>query len=57
VIEPTKPLGDTLDFSPETIRLRMHHGEEMAREVIQRTGVSAPRLAATLPTPEHPFPA
>jgi NTE family protein len=57
VIEPTKPMGDTLDFSPETIRLRMHHGEELAREVIQRTGVSAPPLAATLPTPEHPFPA
>lgn len=56
VIEPTKPMGDTLDFGKETIRLRMRHGEEVAREVIHRTGVHPPRPAASLPTPEHPFP-
>ncbi|PTL80629.1 patatin-like phospholipase family protein [Vitiosangium sp. GDMCC 1.1324] len=56
-IEPEKPLGDTLDFSQETIRLRMRHGEEVARSVIQQTGVARPQLAATLPTPEHPTPA
>ncbi|HSP81857.1 MAG TPA: patatin-like phospholipase family protein [Myxococcaceae bacterium] len=57
VIEPEKPLGDTLDFSQETIRLRMRHGEEVARAAIQRLGVSRPQLAPTLPTPEHPMPA
>ncbi len=57
VIEPEKPLGDTLDFSRETIRLRMRHGEEVARAAIERLGVSPPRLSPTLPTPEHPMPA
>lgn len=57
IIEPAKPMGDTLDFSQETIRLRMRHGEEVARAVIQRTGVSPPRPSPSMPTPEHPFPA
>jgi NTE family protein len=57
MIEPEKPMGDTLDFSPETIRLRMRHGEDMARETIHRTGEARPRLEASLPTPQHPFPA
>jgi NTE family protein len=39
VIEPAKPLGNTLDFSPEMIRMRMRHGEEMARSVMQPTGM------------------
>ncbi|MCP3142384.1 patatin-like phospholipase family protein [Pyxidicoccus xibeiensis] len=39
VIEPAKPLGDTLDFSPEMIRMRMRHGEEMARSALKPTGV------------------
>ncbi|QSQ28107.1 patatin-like phospholipase family protein [Pyxidicoccus parkwayensis] len=40
VIEPAKPLGDTLDFSPEMIRMRMRHGEEMARSAMQPPGVA-----------------
>jgi NTE family protein len=56
LIEPRKPMGDTLDFSQETIRLRMRHGEEVAREVIQRTGARPPQ-PTSLPTPEHPIPA
>ena len=56
LIEPAKPMGDTLDFGKETIRLRMRHGEDMARAVIQRTGVR-PSPPASLPTPQHPFPA
>ncbi len=39
VIEPAKPLGDTLDFSPEMVRMRMRHGEEMARSAMRPTGV------------------
>ncbi|AKJ05972.1 NTE family protein [Archangium gephyra] len=57
IIEPTRPMGDTLDFGKETIRLRMRHGEEAARAVLQRTGVRPPQPDASLPTPEHPFPA
>jgi NTE family protein len=34
VIEPSRPMGDTLDFSPETLRARMRHGEEQARALI-----------------------
>ncbi|WP_198956152.1 patatin-like phospholipase family protein [Archangium sp. Cb G35] len=56
MVEPVKPMGDTLDFGKETIRLRMRHGEEVARAVIQRTGARPPRPPASLPTPEHPFP-
>lgn len=41
VIEPTQPLGDTLDFSPEVVRARLRHGEELAR-------------AAMIPTDEGP---
>lgn len=57
MIDPTKPMGDTLDFSPETIRLRMRHGEEVARSIMQQTGVTRPTLEASLPTPQHPVPA
>jgi NTE family protein len=39
VIEPAKPLGDTLDYAPDRIRMRMRHGEEMARTAMQPTGV------------------
>ncbi|WNG59805.1 patatin [Archangium gephyra] len=56
MVEPVKPMGDTLDFGQETIRLRMRHGEEVARAVIQRTGARPPQPPASLPTPEHPFP-
>ena len=34
LIEPEEPLGDTLDFSPEMIRLRMDAGWETARKVL-----------------------
>ncbi|HYO58184.1 patatin-like phospholipase family protein [Archangium sp.] len=56
VIEPQKPMGDTLDFRQETLRLRMRHGEEVARAIIQRTGARPLQLAESLPTPEHPLP-
>lgn len=39
VVQPATPLGDTLDFSPRVLRMRMQHGEEMARAAIQPTGV------------------
>jgi NTE family protein len=39
VIEPTESLGDTLDFSPDAIRMRLRHGEEMARTAIRPSGV------------------
>lgn len=39
VVEPAQPLGDTLDFSQESIRWRMNHGEEMARKAILPTGL------------------
>ncbi len=39
VIEPTEPLGDTLDFSQESIRRRMNVGEQMARKAIRPTGL------------------
>ncbi|MFL5357504.1 patatin-like phospholipase family protein [Archangium sp.] len=59
IIEPTKAMGDTLDFSPETIRLRMRHGEEVARSVLQQAEVNRLNqvLVASLPTPQHPHPA
>ena len=34
LIEPEEPLGDTLDFSPEVIRMRMDAGWETARKVL-----------------------
>ncbi|QDE83602.1 patatin [Myxococcus xanthus] len=39
VIEPARPMGDMLDFAPEVIRMRLRHGEEMARAVSLPTGV------------------
>lgn len=39
VIQPSKRLGDTLDFSSVTIRLRMRHGEEVARMEMARQSV------------------
>jgi NTE family protein len=39
VIEPTAPMGDTLDFSQSEIRRRMAHGEEMARKALAPSGV------------------
>jgi NTE family protein len=39
VIEPTVPMGDTLDFSQGEIRRRMAHGEEMARRALGPSGV------------------
>lgn len=38
IIEPTVPLGDTLDFSPELMRSRMRHGEERARVAVGPAG-------------------
>jgi NTE family protein len=55
VIEPAEPLGDTLDFSQESIRLRVKQGEEMARQAIRTTGLGPderPTLAMT-PAPGH----
>jgi NTE family protein len=55
VVEPAKPLGDTLDFSQESIRWRMNHGEEMARKAIVPTGLGPgerpPREEAPAPSP------
>lgn len=34
VIEPTQPLGDTLDFSQAAIQQALRHGAERAREVL-----------------------
>ncbi|EPX61720.1 Patatin-like phospholipase family [Cystobacter fuscus DSM 2262] len=39
VIQPSKRLGDTLDFSSVTIRLRMRHGEEITRMEMARQSV------------------
>jgi NTE family protein len=52
VIEPTRSLGDTLDFSQAAIRMRMQHGEEVARATVLP---EMPRLRAPpLSEPEHP---
>lgn len=57
VLEPSKPLGDTLDFSPESIRARLRHGEDVARATMQRAGaLSGEGLAPTVTEPEHPRP-
>jgi NTE family protein len=59
VIEPAAPLGDTLDFSQESIRKRMMLGEEMARRALQPMGLGPgerPTLTLT-PEPAHPPPA
>jgi len=50
VLAPQKPLGDSLDFSQETIRLRIRHGEDIARAVIRQT-------LAHPPPPVPPMPA
>jgi len=34
VIEPTEPLGDTLDFNQEAIQASLRHGAERAKEVL-----------------------
>lgn len=52
VIQPAKPMGDTLDFSPEMIRMRMRHGEEMARSALQPTGVGP---GERRPPPSGPY--
>lgn len=57
IIEPARSLGDTLDFSQESIRMRMSHGEEVARDVLRSAGI---RLGEErfpgAPGPEHPLP-
>jgi NTE family protein len=50
VLKPRKPLGDTLDFSPVTIRLRMRHGEDVARMEMTKQAVM------NLPPPVPPVP-
>jgi NTE family protein len=35
VIEPVNPMGDTLDFSQESIQRRLRHGEEVARAMLR----------------------
>ncbi len=35
VIEPVNSLGDTLDFSRDALRMRMRHGEEVARATLR----------------------
>ena len=40
VVEPEGPMGDTLDFSPATIRQRMAAGEAAARRVLERARTS-----------------
>ncbi|WP_084736427.1 patatin-like phospholipase family protein [Cystobacter ferrugineus] len=46
VLNPQKPLGDTLDFSPTTIRLRMRHGEDIARAaMVQQAEMNPPPMS------------
>ncbi|XXF81027.1 patatin-like phospholipase family protein [Myxococcaceae bacterium GXIMD 01537] len=56
LVQPQKPLGNTLDFSQEAIRLRMLHGEEVARESVRPAAVnrSGLMLPPKQPGPEHP---
>ena len=50
VLNPQKPMGDTLDFSPTTIRLRMHHGEEIARmAMVQQAMLNPPVPQPSMP--------
>ncbi|QRO00294.1 patatin-like phospholipase family protein [Archangium violaceum] len=52
VLTPRKPMGDSLDFSPETIRLRMRHGEDVARmAMLQQTVVNVPPPVPSMPAP------
>jgi len=52
VIEPKKPMGDSLDFSPESIRLRIRYGEEMARTVMALQPVAnVPPPGPSMPAP------
>lgn len=52
VLNPQKPMGDTLDFSPTTIRLRMRHGEEIARMVMaQQAVMNLPPPVPSMPAP------
>ncbi len=48
VIEPVNLMGDTLDFSQESIQRRMRHGEEVARATL-RIGRENPVLGAPVP--------
>ncbi|NMO21123.1 patatin [Pyxidicoccus fallax] len=54
VIEPRMYMGDTLDFSPQLIRLRMQHGEEMARVAMESTDMS--RREPRPPQTEESYP-
>jgi NTE family protein len=50
VLEPVKPMGDSLDFSQESIRLRIRYGEELAREVMaQQAAVNVPPPVPSMP--------
>lgn len=39
LIDPAKPLGDALDFDRQTLRERMEHGRQRAREVLGTGGM------------------
>lgn len=57
LVEPEQPLGDTLDFSQESIRWRMNQGEEMARKAILPTGLGPAQRPPLEEAPEstpHP---
>jgi len=57
VLEPKVSLGETLDFSQESIRMRMRHGEEVARAVSREAGARPGEGAIpAVPEPEHPLP-
>ena len=54
LIEPVKPLGDTLDFSRDVLRMRMSHGEEVARATMR---IASERLSTRgPPEPGQPLP-
>ena len=49
VLEPVNPMGDTLDFSQESIQRRMRHGEEVARATLR---ISREQPLGQRPRPE-----
>lgn len=53
VLEPVKPMGDTLDFSQEAIQRRLRHGEEVARATMR---IASQRSAGPTPMPGGPEP-
>jgi NTE family protein len=56
VIEPTEPLGDTLDFSPDSLQRRMRLGEQAARAATRPSGIGpGERAPLSIMETEHPM--